>query len=49
MVFVDISGFTKLSEKLAKLGKVGAEEIADAIDTCFADLLEVAYPRTGAC
>ena len=24
VVFVDISGFTKLSEKLAKFGKVGA-------------------------
>ena len=31
LVFADISGFTKLSEKLAKLGKVGAEEMADAI------------------
>ena len=47
VVFVDISGFTKLSEKLAKLGKVGAEEMADAINTCFADLLGVAYVEDG--
>ena len=49
VVFVDISGFTKLSEKLAKLGRVGAEEMADAINTCFADLLGVAYARTACC
>src|SRR5207248_9461111 len=35
VAFVDISGFTKLSERLAKQGKVGAEELADAINTCF--------------
>jgi len=47
MVFVDISGFTKLSEKLAKVGKLGAEEIANSIDSCFAQLLDVAYRDDG--
>ena len=47
VVFVDISGFTKLSEKLAKLGKVGAELMADAINACFADLLSLAYAEDG--
>jgi class 3 adenylate cyclase/tetratricopeptide (TPR) repeat protein len=47
VVFVDISGFTKLSEKLAKSGKVGAEELADAIGSCFARLLAVAYGNGG--
>lgn len=47
VVFVDISGFTKLSEKLAKLGRIGAEEMADAINTCFADLLGKAYEEDG--
>ena len=47
MVFADISGFTKLSEKLAKLGRVGAEEMADAITRCFTDLLGVAYKEDG--
>jgi len=47
MVFVDISGFTKLSEKLAKVGKLGAEEIANSIDSCFAELLDVAYRDDG--
>ena len=47
VVFVDISGFTKLSEKLAKMGKEGAEQITDAIEACFTDLLSVAYANGG--
>src|SRR5438552_1179457 len=47
IAFVDISGFTKLSERLARLGKVGAEELADAINTCFNRLLAVAYGNGG--
>ena len=43
LVFVDISGFTKLSERLARRGKVGAEELAVTIDSCFEQLLEIAY------
>ena len=47
MVFVDISGFTALSEKLAKLGRVGAEEMAEAINGCFTELLVLAYEQGG--
>jgi class 3 adenylate cyclase/tetratricopeptide (TPR) repeat protein len=47
VVFVDISGFTKLSEKLAKAGKEGAEQVTDAIEACFTDLLSVAYANDG--
>jgi class 3 adenylate cyclase/tetratricopeptide (TPR) repeat protein len=47
VAFVDISGFTKLSERLAKRGKVGAEELADAINACFTRLLAVAYAHVG--
>ena len=47
MAFVDISGFTKLSERLARRGKVGAEELTDAIGTCFTRLLAVAYANGG--
>ena len=47
LVFADISGFTALSEKLAKLGQIGAEEMASAITTCFSDLLTVAYDEGG--
>jgi class 3 adenylate cyclase/tetratricopeptide (TPR) repeat protein len=47
MVFGDVSGFTKMSERLARHGKVGAEEIADAINTCFEELLAVANRAGG--
>jgi class 3 adenylate cyclase/tetratricopeptide (TPR) repeat protein len=47
MVFGDVSGFTKMSERLARHGKVGAEEVADAINTCFEELLGVAYSCGG--
>ncbi|MBA3690071.1 MAG: AAA family ATPase, partial [Actinobacteria bacterium] len=47
VVFVDISGFTRLSEKLARSGRLGAEELADAIGSCFAELLAVAYDNGG--
>ena len=47
MVFADISGFTKMSERLARHGKVGAEEVTDAINTCFEQLLAIAYSAGG--
>jgi class 3 adenylate cyclase/tetratricopeptide (TPR) repeat protein len=47
VVFVDVSGFTRLSERLARRGREGAERLADAIDTCFAALLAVAYDERG--
>lgn len=43
LAFVDISGFTSLTERLARRGKVGAEEMNDILDRCFAELLAVAY------
>ncbi|HTZ10627.1 MAG TPA: adenylate/guanylate cyclase domain-containing protein, partial [Acidimicrobiales bacterium] len=47
VVFVDISGFTTLSERLAGHGKVGAEELSETINRCFVDLLGVAYAHGG--
>jgi class 3 adenylate cyclase/tetratricopeptide (TPR) repeat protein len=47
MVFVDISGFTKMSERLAKRGKVGAEEVTDVLGSVFGRLLAVAYAEGG--
>ena len=43
LAFVDISGFTKLTERLARRGKVGAEELNEILDGCFTELLSVAY------
>jgi class 3 adenylate cyclase/predicted ATPase len=42
-VFVDISGFTQLSEQLARKGREGAEQITDAIGNSFESILRVAY------
>jgi class 3 adenylate cyclase/tetratricopeptide (TPR) repeat protein len=47
VAFVDISGFTKLSEGLARHGKVGAEELTAAIGTCFVSLLDLAVAYGG--
>ncbi|HUA05760.1 MAG TPA: adenylate/guanylate cyclase domain-containing protein [Solirubrobacteraceae bacterium] len=47
MVFADVSGFTKLSERLARTGKEGAEHLVDAINACFSALLGNAYARGG--
>ncbi len=47
MVFADVSGFTRLSERLARHGKEGAEQLVDVINTCFSALLSEAYSRGG--
>jgi class 3 adenylate cyclase/tetratricopeptide (TPR) repeat protein len=39
LAFVDISGFTALTERLARKGKVGAEEMSDVLNATFAALL----------
>jgi class 3 adenylate cyclase/tetratricopeptide (TPR) repeat protein len=43
LVFVDISGFTRMSERLARHGRIGAEEVTDVLGAVFARLLAVAY------
>ncbi|MRX42210.1 AAA family ATPase [Agromyces sp. Q22] len=43
MVLVDISGFTRMSERLARHGNVGAEEVTEVIDGTFDRLLPAAY------
>lgn len=43
LLFADISGFTRLTERLTRLGDVGAEELSDALDATFGDLLAPAY------
>ena len=47
VVFADVSGFTRLSERLARHGSQGAEELVDVINTCFTALLAEAYGRGG--
>jgi class 3 adenylate cyclase len=43
MVFADVSGFTRMTELFATAGKVGAEQMADLIDTQFEHLVTAAY------
>jgi class 3 adenylate cyclase/tetratricopeptide (TPR) repeat protein len=43
LAFVDISGFTALTERLARQGKAGAEEVSDLIGGCFTELLDIGY------
>ena len=47
MAFVDISGFTAMSEKLAVEGKAGAEQVTDVMNATFETLLGVAYSYGG--
>src|SRR5262245_15444583 len=47
VAFIDISGFTAMSEKLSSQGKAGAEEITDVMNATFAALLAVAYAQGG--
>ncbi|MEE8330352.1 MAG: adenylate/guanylate cyclase domain-containing protein, partial [Acidimicrobiia bacterium] len=48
LCLVDISGFTKLSERLARLGRIGAEELTEHLNSVFAEMLKLAYQRGGA-
>jgi class 3 adenylate cyclase/tetratricopeptide (TPR) repeat protein len=46
-VLVDIAGFTRLSERLARKGREGAEQITEAIGKSFESILFVAYEEGG--
>ena len=47
LLFVDISGFTNLSERLARRGRIGAEELTSVLDRIFGRMLEVSSDRGG--
>ena len=47
LCFADISGFTALSERLARRGRIGAEELVDTLSRVFGAMLEVAAERGG--
>ena len=47
MAFVDISGFTAMSERLAPKGRLGAEEVTDVLSGTFGLLLAIAYDNGG--
>jgi class 3 adenylate cyclase/tetratricopeptide (TPR) repeat protein len=47
LVFADISGFTRLTERLAARGRFGAEEMSDHLDVVLSELLTAAYDYGG--
>lgn len=47
LCFVDISGFTNLSEKLSRRGRIGAEELTAVLNYVFGKMLELAYAQGG--
>lgn len=42
LAFVDIAGFTKLAERLARAGRAGPEELSDILDATFGALVSAA-------
>lgn len=47
LLFVDITGFTNLSERLARRGRIGAEELTSVLNRVFGRMLDVVYGRGG--
>lgn len=47
LAFIDISGFTAMSERLSSQGRAGAEEVTEVMNTTFEALLNVAYAQGG--
>ena len=47
LCFVDISGFTALSERMARRGRVGSEELVGVLNRVFGAMLREAYSRGG--
>lgn len=47
LLFVDISGFTALSERLAGRGRIGAEELTVILGGVFGRMLDVVHARGG--
>ena len=47
LVFADISGFTALTERLARRGRIGAEELIETLNRVFGAMLGMAGARGG--
>jgi class 3 adenylate cyclase len=47
LMFADISGYTRLSERLAAQGRVGAEIITTVVNECFTLLIDIVAARGG--
>ena len=47
ILFIDISGFTALNERLAKLGPAGPEQVSKHLNSYFGQLIEAVYQHGG--
>ncbi len=47
LVFADVSGYTRLTERLSVLGRVGAEAISGVVNECFARLIREVHAVGG--
>jgi class 3 adenylate cyclase/tetratricopeptide (TPR) repeat protein len=47
LMSADLSGFTKLSERLARIGREGAEELTDVLNSCFDRMIGVVAREGG--
>ena len=47
LLFVDVSGYTALTERLAALGRVGSETLTDIVNTCFERLIDDVFAGDG--
>ena len=47
LCFIDISGFTNLSERLAMRGRIGVEELTEVLNRVFGTMLEIVFARGG--
>ena len=47
LVSADISGFTRLTEQLSSLGRRGAEELTDLLNSCFDSMIRICAEEGG--
>ena len=47
LVFADVSGFTALTERLSRRGRIGAEEIVETLNRVFGPMLRIMAARGG--
>jgi class 3 adenylate cyclase len=47
LVSADISGFTRLTEQLSSVGRRGAEELTDLLNSCFGSMIRICLEEGG--
>lgn len=47
LLFADVSGYTRLTERLAALGREGAERLTSVVNSCFTALIDEVFREDG--